>query len=96
MMVVSRDMTPNSIRSVTYQPGVIASAFLCACMLLFPMTNAATAQSSGPPALPRVEQRIRDYVRAHEAEQVDFLERAVNISSGTFNLAGVRAVGKLF
>jgi len=89
-------MTPNSIRSVTCQPGVSASAFLCAFMLLSPMTNAAVAQPSGPPALSRVEQRIRDYVRAHEVEQVDFLEKAVNISSGTFNLAGVRAVGKLF
>ena len=60
------------------------------------MTKAATAQSSAPPALSRVEQGIREYVRAHETEQVDFLEKAVNISSGTFNLAGVRAVGKLF
>ena len=89
-------MTPNSIRSVTCQPGVSARVFLCVCMLLSPMTNAANAQSSGPPALSRVEEKIRDYVRAHEAEQVDFLEKAVNISSGTFNLAGVRAVGKLF
>jgi len=43
-----------------------------------------------------VEQKIRDYIRAHEAEEVGFLEKAVNISSGTFNLAGVRAVGRLF
>lgn len=46
--------------------------------------------------LTRVEQRIRDYVRAHEAEQIALLEKAVNISSGTLNLDGVRAVGKLF
>jgi glutamate carboxypeptidase len=43
-----------------------------------------------------VEQKIRDYVRAHESEEIGLLEKAVNISSGTFNLQGVRAVGKLF
>jgi glutamate carboxypeptidase len=48
------------------------------------------------PTLTGIEQKIRDYVRAHQAEQVDFLEKAVNISSGTFNLPGVREVGKLF
>ncbi len=89
-------MTPSSIRSVTRQPGVSASALACACILLFCTAKAVTAQPSRPPTLSRVEQRIRDYVRAHEAEQVDFLEKAVNISSGTFNLARVRAVGKLF
>jgi len=89
-------MTPSSIRSVTRQPGVSANALACACILLFCTARAVTAQPSRPPTLSRVEQRIRDYVRAHEAEQVDFLEKAVNISSGTFNLAGVRAVGKLF
>ncbi len=89
-------MTPSSIRSVTRQPGVSASALACACILLFCTVKAVTAQPTRPPTLSRVEQRIRDYVRAHEAEQVDFLEKAVNISSGTFNLARVRAVGKLF
>lgn len=89
-------MTPNSIRSITRRPGVSAIVLACACMLLFTTPNDAAGQSSGPPALSKTEQKIRDYVRAHEAEQVAFLEKAVNISSGTFNLAGVRAVGKLF
>jgi len=52
--------------------------------------------SSAAQALPPTEQKIREYVRAHEAEQIAFLEKAVNISSGTFNLQGVRAVGRLF
>jgi len=39
---------------------------------------------------------VRDYVRAHHEEDVALLERAVNISSGTQNLAGVRRVGDLF
>jgi len=55
----------------------------------------ARGQASEP-KLTAVEQKIRDYVRAHEAEQIAFLEKAVNISSGTFNLAGVRQVGRLF
>ena len=70
MVVVSRDMTPNSIRSVTRRPGVSATALACAGILLFSPAITAAAQSSGQPALSRAEQRIRDYVRAHEAEQV--------------------------
>ena len=54
------------------------------------------APAPAVPPLSPTEQKIRDYIRAHEAEQVAFLEKAVNISSGTFNLPGVRAVGKLF
>jgi len=57
--------------------------------------STARAQGTSAP-LSKVEQRIRDYIRSHQAEQVDFLEKAVNISSGTFNLAGVREVGRLF
>ena len=56
----------------------------------------AAAQQQNAPPLSKVEQRIRDYVRSHEAEQINLLEKAVNISSGTLNLPGVRAVGKLF
>ncbi|HXI98688.1 MAG TPA: M20/M25/M40 family metallo-hydrolase, partial [Gemmatimonadaceae bacterium] len=71
---------------------------MCVCawafMLLCLVGRSASAQSNG--ALSGTEQRIRDYVQAHEAEQIALLEKAVNISSGTFNLAGVRAVGKLF
>jgi glutamate carboxypeptidase len=48
------------------------------------------------PGLTAVEQKIRDYVRAHETEQIALLEKAVNISSGTLNLQGVRNVGRLF
>ena len=58
--------------------------------------HAAHAQSPAEPRLTPVERRIVDYVRAHEAEQVNLLEKAVNISSGTLNLRGVREVGRLF
>ena len=54
------------------------------------------SQNQQQPALSPVERKIRDYVRAHEAEQIALLEKAVNISSGTLNLQGVRSVGRLF
>ncbi len=68
---------------------LLGGFFLLAC-------RAVSAQAVGAPPLAPTEVRIRDYVRAHQAEQLAFLEKAVNISSGTFNLPGVRAVGRLF
>jgi glutamate carboxypeptidase len=50
----------------------------------------------GAATLTPEETRIRDYVRAHHEEDVALLERAVNISSGTQNVEGVRRVGDLF
>ncbi|MFL5579665.1 MAG: M20/M25/M40 family metallo-hydrolase [Gemmatimonadaceae bacterium] len=49
------------------------------------------AQTLGP-----AETRIRDHVRAMRDDQVAFLERVVNIPSGTMNHAGVRKVGDAF
>jgi glutamate carboxypeptidase len=51
-----------------------------------------------PPLAPLTdaETRARDAVRAHYDAAVALLERAVNIPSGTHNLAGVRRVGDLF
>jgi glutamate carboxypeptidase len=55
-----------------------------------------------PPASDRsdilspVEARLRDHVRANHERDVALLERAVNIASGSQNLAGVRRVGALF
>jgi glutamate carboxypeptidase len=59
-------------------------------------THTAGAQDQRQPQLSAVEQKIRDYVRSHESEQIALLEKAVNISSGTLNLQGVRSVGRLF
>jgi glutamate carboxypeptidase len=56
----------------------------------------ATAAPAGPVTLSTEETRLRDYVRAHHEDDVALLEKAVNISSGTQNLAGVRRVGDLF
>jgi Acetylornithine deacetylase/Succinyl-diaminopimelate desuccinylase and related deacylases len=46
--------------------------------------------------LTKSESAMRDWVRAHTAEELSFLEKVVNISSGTLNQAGVRAVGAEF
>lgn len=69
---------------------------MCACALVGTSVSPAAAQNGTQPQLSKIELRIRDYVRAHASDQVTFLEKAVNISSGTFNLAGVRSVGRLF
>jgi glutamate carboxypeptidase len=42
------------------------------------------------------ERAIATFVDSHQDEAIALLERAVNINSGTQNLAGVRAVGALF
>src|ERR1700750_2885606 len=84
-------MTPPTIHSVTgrriMRPALVLAILFCA--------PAISGQTGGTSLTP-TEQKIRDYVRAHQADQISFLEKAVNISSGTFNLPGVRAVGRLF
>lgn len=42
------------------------------------------------------EQAIAAYVDAHFEQEISFLERVVNINSGTMNHAGVREVGAVF
>ncbi len=42
------------------------------------------------------EQKAIDYLRDHKEEQINFLEKTVNINSGTLNPAGVKEVGMLF
>ncbi|HJP86665.1 MAG TPA: M20/M25/M40 family metallo-hydrolase [Gemmatimonadaceae bacterium] len=74
-------------------PAKLACTFT---LLVSLSTGVADAQAATEPRLTAIEQKIRDYVRAHESEQIGFLEKAVNINSGTFNLAGVRQVGRLF
>ena len=72
-------------------------ARLSLCLALAVLAGVpANAQSPAGRPLSRIESRIRAYVKAHEREQIDLLEKAVNINSGTLNLAGVRAVGRLF
>lgn len=42
------------------------------------------------------EQKAINYLRDHKEEQINFLEKTVNINSGTLNPAGVKEVGMLF
>jgi glutamate carboxypeptidase len=55
---------------------------------------------TGTPAraqtLSKDELKMRDWIQQHSAEEAAFLEKVVNISSGTMNVAGVRAVGDEF
>lgn len=43
-----------------------------------------------------MEQKTIDYLRDHKEDQINFLEKTVNINSGTLNPAGVKEVGMLF
>jgi Acetylornithine deacetylase/Succinyl-diaminopimelate desuccinylase and related deacylases len=61
-----------------------------------PLPASVPAAALPPAALSAPEVAIRDYVRAHHDDDVTLLEKAVNISSGTQNVAGVRQVGDLF
>ena len=54
------------------------------------------ATSADSQTLSSSERKMREWIQAHTAEQTAFLEKVVNINSGTFNLAGVKAVGDEF
>lgn len=72
------------------RPAAPAAAAATAALLMLGAAPDLHAQ------LETVEQRIVSAVDAHADAAVGFLERVVNVNSGTFNLAGVRAVGDLF
>ena len=46
--------------------------------------------------LSRTEKKIVEKVKAMDEASIDFLEKVVNINSGTMNLAGVKKVGDEF
>src|SRR5438093_5616033 len=82
-----------------------AVAVLCGCVRPgTPATPKPVVQSvSGSvgaalsvPSLSADEVRMRSWVSQHHAEQVAFLQRVVDINSGTMNPAGVRAAGRAF
>jgi glutamate carboxypeptidase len=72
--------------------------FLCRFVPVAIAVVLMSSSMSGQPApsLSADERAIVAHVDAHSAEALTLLERAVNINSGTQNLAGVREVGKLF
>src|SRR4026209_2043582 len=64
---------------------------IVSALLIALARTTGTAQTLSPS-----EQKMRDWIQAHSAEEVAYLEKVVNINSGTFNLAGVKAVGDEF
>lgn len=60
------------------------------------LSVATAAAASAQKGLSPTEQKIRASVERHRDAQVDFLERVVNINSGTLNVKGVRRVGDAF
>ena len=65
--------------------------------LLLLACAAVPAPAKAPPGpLTSTERKLAQSVDRHLPESLQLLERAVNINSGTSNLAGVREVGRLF
>ena len=64
--------------------------------LLFSATLLAYGNSVNAQKLSRMEKKIVERVNRYDQEAIDFLEKVVNINSGTMNLAGVKAVGTVF
>jgi len=64
--------------------------------LLFSAALLAYGNSVNAQKLSRVEKKIVEKVTRYDQEAIDFLEKVVNINSGTMNLAGVKAVGNVF
>lgn len=92
-------------RSHVFPPRHAAAAVLAslAALLAAACAPRATTPAGAPvPALgaaaplSATELRIRDAVRAGTDSQIALLQRAVDVSSGTMNPEGVRAVGRLF
>ncbi|MGB1448318.1 MAG: M20/M25/M40 family metallo-hydrolase [Flavobacteriaceae bacterium] len=55
-----------------------------------------TATQLNAQKLSRTEKKIVATVKGYEEASVDFLEKVVNINSGTMNLEGVKEVGQVF
>lgn len=66
---------------------LILSTVLIICM---------TVPLMGQNRLTKTEKKIIKQVEGYENEAIDFLEKVVNINSGTLNLEGVRKVGQVF
>lgn len=60
-------------------------------LLLFLFSTVAPAQE-----ISSSEQKMVDFLRKREKEQIDFLEQSVNINSGTMNPEGIYEVGMLY
>ncbi|MFK7844453.1 MAG: M20/M25/M40 family metallo-hydrolase [Rhodothermales bacterium] len=67
------------------------------CLLLFVAGSLFTANDAGAQSVANeLEQRIVVEVAKNADDAIAYLERSVNINSGTMNFAGVREVGDLY
>jgi len=90
-----------SISVPFYRTFVVAGGILfldgCHGKAALPTPSPAPVAAAGTTVtLSAEEAKVREYVRAHHETDIALLERAVNISSGSQNAAGVRRVGELF
>jgi glutamate carboxypeptidase len=69
--------------------------FVCLAFLSLTAIGVSGFAQQGSSMSP-AERTIVQHVQAHAADALALLERAVNINSGTMNVAGVREVGRLF
>ena len=77
----------------TSRPTPLFSFVGLTAMVFAAFAVAGTARAA---SLTGTEQRLVEAVDARQEQALDLLKRAVNINSGSFNLAGVREVGELF
>jgi glutamate carboxypeptidase len=73
----------------------ISRLFVCLAFVTLTAIGVSGFAQQGSSMSP-AERAIVQHVQAHTADALALLERAVNINSGTMNLAGVREVGRLF
>ena len=67
-----------------------------ACVLALGAASGLGSPSAAAQALTPTEEAIVRYVDEHTEDAIAFLERTVNMNSGTMNHAGVREVGRVF
>lgn len=78
---------------MTFLKSIVISSFFM--LFAFAKTGVLQAQSSKQ-NLSKEEQKILQIVEKHSDASIDFLERVVNINSGTLNSEGVKEVGAIF
>ena len=76
------------MKSFNHSPKIFKSPFYI-LLICFLTSSTVIAQLS------RTESKIIAKAQAYDQESIDFLEKMVNINSGTLNLAGVKKVGML-
>jgi glutamate carboxypeptidase len=72
------------------QRRLILALFTTLCV-----TACAGAATANRPIRNKEAKAIR-WIESHKGEQIDFIEKVVNINSGTMNLEGVRRVGDIY